>query len=181
MKIACTVGHSILKNGAITSADGTKFGGVNEYLWCKKFVLILVEEFKKLGHQADLIICPEKQFSSAYQEKNYKLSRVNNKGYDLLIESHLNCFNGKAKGTETLYFSEKGKVIAQKINDQLDDIFVDRDIKKRSDLYILKDSTPVAVLVEYFFCDNREDFLKADTEEEMRNIAKKVVKAVLNK
>ena len=54
MKIACTVGHSILKNGNSTSANGV----VNEYRWCKEFVPMLVDTFKSQGVDADLIICP---------------------------------------------------------------------------------------------------------------------------
>ena len=61
MRIACTVGHSILKNGSTTSATGV----VNEYQWCKKFVPILVDTFISQGIDADLIICPEKQFTKA--------------------------------------------------------------------------------------------------------------------
>ncbi len=179
MKIACTVGHSILKSGQITSASGV----VNEYQWCKKFVPILVDTFKSQGVDADLIICPEKQFSKAAEEKPYKLGKINGKKYDLVIESHLNAFNGSAKGTEVLYYptSTKSKEYAQRVNDKLDDIFTDRGIKSRSDLYILRDTDCPAILIEYFFCDNKEDYSKADTDEEMQLIANKVVEGVLNK
>ena len=179
MKIACTVGHSILKSGQTTSASGV----VNEYQWCKKFVPILVDTFKSQGIDADLIICPEKQFSEAAEEKPYKLGKVNGKKYDLVIESHLNAFNGSAKGTEVLYYptSTKSKEYAQRVNDKLDDIFTDRGIKSRSDLYILRDTDCPAILIEYFFCDNKEDYVLADTEAEMKLIAQKVVEGVLNK
>ena len=178
MKIACTVGHSILKSGQTTSAAGV----VNEYRWCKKFVPILVDTFKSQGVDADLIICPEKQFSKAAEEKPYKLGKINGKKYDLVIESHLNAFNGSAKGTEVLYYptSTKSKEYAQRVNDKLDDIFTDRGIKSRSDLYILRDTVCPAILIEYFFCDNKEDYSKADTDQELKLIAKKVVEGVLN-
>ena len=178
MKIACTVGHSILKSGQTTSAAGV----VNEYRWCKKFVPILVDTFKSQGVDADLIICPEKQFSKAAEEKPYKLGKINGKKYDLVIESHLNAFNGSAKGTEVLYYptSTKSKEYAQRVNDKLDDIFTDRGIKSRSDLYILRDTDCPAILIEYFFCDNKEDYSKADTDQELKLIAKKVVEGVLN-
>ena len=177
MKIACTVGHSVLKTGQTTSATGV----VNEYQWCKKFVPILVDTFKSQGIDADLIICPEKQFAKAHEEKPYKLNKINGKKYDLVIESHLNAFNGIAKGTEVLYLSSKGKEYAQRVNDKLDDIFTDRGIKSRTDLYILRDTDCPAILIEYFFCDNKEDYSKADTDEEMQLIANKVVEGVLNK
>ena len=180
MKIACTVGHSILQNGDITSASGV----VNEYEWCKKFVPILVEVFNAQEEcNATLIQCPERQFTKAAQEKDYKLGHINGKKYDLVIESHLNAFNGTAKGTEVLYYptSTKGKEYAQRVNDKLDDVFTDRGIKPRSDLYILRDTDCPAILIEYFFCDNKEDYAKADTVEEMRQIALKVVEGVIGK
>ena len=179
MKIACTVGHSILKSGACTSASGV----VNEYQWCKKFVPILVEAFNyQEGHSATVIQCPEKQFKEAKEEKTYKLGQINGKKYDLVIESHLNAFNGTAKGMEVLYYtnSTKSKPYAQRVNDKLDDVFTDRGIKPRSDLYILRDTDCPAILIEYFFCDNKEDYAKADTVEEMRVLALKVVEGVLN-
>lgn len=177
MKIACTVGHSILKTGQTTSATGV----VNEYQWCKKFVPILVDMFKSQGVNADLIICPERQFTKAAEEKPYKINKINGKKYDLVIESHLNAFNGIAKGIEVLYLSSKGKEYAQRVNDKLDDIFTDRGIKSRTDLYILRDTDCPAILIEYFFCDNKEDYAKADTDEKMKLIAQKVVEGVLNK
>ena len=181
-RIACVVGHSILKNGTITSADGTAKGGVNEYKWCKDFTKTLANTFIKNGIQADVICCPERKFSSASEERSYKLSIVNSGKYDLVIENHLNSFNSTAKGTETLYYptSKNGKDLAQRVNDKLDDIFVDRGIKARGNLYILK-CDPVAILNEYFFCDNREDYKKADEPHEKQLIANKVVEAVLNK
>lgn len=184
MKIACTVGHSILASGLTTSADGSKLGGVNEYQWCKQFVPILVEVFNaQKGYEATLIQCPERKFTKASEEKTYKLSQINGKGYDLVIESHLNAFNGAAKGTETLYCkgSSKGKEIAKNVNAKLDDIFEGRYIKERDNLYILTQTEPVAILNEYFFCDNKEDYAKANTVEKMRQIALKVVEGVIGK
>lgn len=39
----------------------------------------------------------------------------------------------------------------------------------------------MAILNEYFFCDNREDYRKADETHEKQLIVNKVVEAVLNK
>ena len=38
MRIALTVGHSLLKNGSYTSASGEDCGGVNEYKYNKKLM-----------------------------------------------------------------------------------------------------------------------------------------------
>ena len=63
MKIALTVGHSLLKNGCYTSADGTRYGGCNEYKWCKTFSKQVANALRKKGHKVDVIICPEKKFT----------------------------------------------------------------------------------------------------------------------
>lgn len=177
MKIAITVGHSILKNGNCTSAGGY----VQEYKYCKELAPLIANYLKKEKHTVDVIVCPERQFNKAYEEKTYKLSKVNKKGYDLLVELHLNAFNGSAKGTEVLYFSDRGKSYAQRVNDKLDDIFTDRHIKKRTDLYILRDTDCPAILVEAFFCDNKEDYQKADEDHEKDLIARKIAEGILNK
>lgn len=183
--ICFTLGHSILASGAITSADGTSTGGVNEYKWCKRLVPMLVEEAKKRPEfgRVDMIMCPERQFRSAREEANYKLSRINGKGYDLVCESHLNSFNSSARGTETLYYttSSQSKAYAQRVNDYLDDTFIDRGIKGRTDLYILRDTDCNAILNEYFFCDNRADYQLADEEHEIRKIAQQVVSGIIAK
>lgn len=184
MKIACTVGHSILKNGNITSASGVKHGGVNEYEWCKKFVPMLVEAINaQPGYSADKIQCPEKTFNAASEEKPYKLNIVNNKSYDLVIESHLNSFDTMAQGTETYYCtgSSKGKAYAEKINTQLSKIFTNRGAKANNKLYILSQTKPVSILIEYFFCDNSLDYNKAKSTSQMQDIALKVVEGIIGK
>ena len=176
MKIAIIVGHSILKNGTCTSAKGE----VLEYSYCKELAPIVQKHLKSKGHQVDVIVCPERQFSKAYEEKNYKLGKINGKGYDLIVELHLNAYNGTAKGTEVLYYSNKGKEYAQRVNDKLDDIFTDRGIKKRTDLYILTKTEPVAILVECFFCDSKEDYQRGDEAHEKDLIARKIAEGILN-
>lgn len=178
MKIGVLVGHSILKDGSCTSAGGY----VQEYAYCKELAPILASKLKDNGkNQVDIIICPEFTFIKKSQERTYKLNKINGNGYDLIIELHLNCYDGSAKGTEVLYSSNRGKVYAQRVNDKLDDIFVDRDIKLRNDLYILRETDCAAILVEAFFCDNKEDYMKADEPHEKDLIARKIAEGILNK
>lgn len=178
--ILVTVGHSILRNGTCTSAGGH----VQEYAYCKMLAPVVREFLLKGGaNRADVVICPERKFTKSSQEKDYKLPIANSGKYDLVVELHLNAFNGSAKGTEVCYYptSAKSKEVAQRINDKLDDIFVDRGIKARGNLYILNSTKPVAVLVEAFFCDSKEDYLKADEPAEVRTIARKIAEGILNK
>ena len=185
MKICITVGHSILKSGACTSANGV----VNEYQYNKSLAPVLADRFKKEGHKADVIICPEKQFKTKSEEKSYKIPKVNSGGYDLLIELHLNSSGVGAFGTEVFYYSEKGKEYAQRVVDKLSKPFIrkkgdkevgNRGVKLDKSLYILNSSKPTAILIESFFCDNKEDYEKAKKLGH-EGIAKLIVEGVLNK
>lgn len=161
MKIALFVGHSKLKNGYFTSADGRKYGGVLEYEYCKKLAPYVKKWLELAGHEVDLIVCPELVFESYKEEYNYKVPKANSGDYDLIIELHLNaCTNHNKKGTETLYYCEKGKAIALRVCKKLQTLFTNRGAKQRKDLYILRDTKPVAILIEVFFCDSVEDSVK---------------------
>ncbi|WP_143824871.1 N-acetylmuramoyl-L-alanine amidase, partial [Clostridioides difficile] len=128
----------------------------------------------------DVIICPEKQFKTKAEEKTYKIPRVNSGGYDLLIELHLNASDGQGKGSEVLYYSNKGLEYATRICNKLGTVFRNRRAKLDKGLYILNSSNPTAVLIESFFCDNKEDYEKAKKLGH-EGIAKLIVEGVLNK
>ena len=56
MRIALTVGHSLLKNGSYTSASGEDCGGVNEYKYNKKLMKKVKKYLESDGHSVDLYI-----------------------------------------------------------------------------------------------------------------------------
>lgn len=178
MKIALTVGHSLLKNGSCTSADGKRYGGCNEYRWCKAFSRQTAAALRAKGHKVTRILCPEKKFTSSTQEKPYKLNRINSRNYDLVIELHLNAAAPSARGAEVLYRSPAGKKYAQKVQKQLATVFHDRGIKQRDDLYILNGTNPPAILLETFFCTSREDYKKAKGLIRRRKLARLVAKGI---
>lgn len=120
MENLLTVGHSILKTGACTSADGRPYDGVLEYAYNKSIVNQAAAYLRQVGYAIDVLICPELQFSRSAEEKNYKVPKVNAGGYDLVAELHLNAsvlHNGC--GSEVLYISGAGKEVAQRIQKKL--------------------------------------------------------------
>ncbi|MFW5651489.1 MAG: N-acetylmuramoyl-L-alanine amidase [Acetivibrio ethanolgignens] len=179
MRIALTVGHSLLKNGCYTSADGRKKGGCLEYSWCKAFSKQVKSALDRKGHKVDLIICPEKKFSSSGQERSYKLSLINSKKYDLLVELHLNASdNPKANGTEVLYKTDYGKKYAASVEKELSKVFKSRGAKQTDKLYILNCTKSVAILIETFFCTSPDDYKKAKGLEKRTKIAKLVADGI---
>ncbi|MDR1773440.1 MAG: N-acetylmuramoyl-L-alanine amidase, partial [Clostridioides sp.] len=176
MKICISVGHSQLKDGTYTSANGY----VNEYVYNKGLAPVLVSILKDQGNDVTLLQCPEKVFTSASEEKSYKLSRINGQKFDLLVELHLNSYDGSAKGSETLYYSTTGKTYAQRIVDKLGSIFTNRGVKDRPNLYILNSTDCIALICETFFCDNATDNTIQGTYH-YEKIAKLIAEGILNK
>lgn len=158
MRILLTVGHSKLKNGCITSADGKKFGGGNEYTYCKSLAKYVEKYIEKNGHEVDLVVCPEGKFTKYTEEKTYKLAIEHATCYDLVIELHLNAASQTAAGCEVLYKSIKGKKYADKIQKQLSKVFKDRGTVKRDDLYMLNQTKAPAIILEPFFCTNPKEW-----------------------
>ena len=161
MNIFLSVGHSILKSGSYTSADGRKYGGVLEYEYCKELGKKVGNWLLAAGHDVDLVICPERQFTSSAQEKDYKLTLENRGSYDLACELHLNASNGQASGCEVYYKTDSGKLFADRVQNKLAQYFANRGAQKRTDLYILNGTRAPAILVESFFCDSAGDCAKA--------------------
>lgn len=90
---------------------------------------------------------------------------ANNSGADIFISIHCNsAVNASAKGTETLVYSTGGKaeLLAKCIQTQIVNSLstVDRGIKERPDLCVLRETTMPAVLVETAFISNQEDAYK---------------------
>lgn len=83
-------------------------------------------------------------------------------GADVFVSIHCNAFNQEACGTEVEYISGAGAQLAQCIQNQIVDGLntVDRGIKSRPDLMVLKHTDAVSVLVECAFIDNDEDHEK---------------------
>ena len=73
MKILLSVGHSILKNGRCTSADGRPYGGILEYTYNKETAKKVQTYLQSVGHEVKLLICPELRFGKSSEEKSYKL------------------------------------------------------------------------------------------------------------
>ena len=176
-RIAVIVGHSRLKNGSYTSAQGV----CNEYKYNKKLSTYVVKNLRKKGYTVDRIVCPEKKFKSSKEEYNYKIPRLNSVKYDLVVELHLNASEIlTANGTEVFYYtnSKEGKKIAVQVQKQLATLFRDRGVKQTNNLYILRDTKAVAILVESFFCTNKSDYKKANYKKVASLISDGISKAL---
>ena len=97
---------------------------------------------------------------------------------DIFVSLHCNAANGKAKGTETLVYSEGSTAaeLAGCIQSQIVRSLgtIDRGIKERPMLIVLNSTAMPAVLVEMGFIDNNEEaiLLTYKADEMARAIAR---------
>ena len=161
MNIFVCVGHANYGGGVISSADGTKSGGVNEYKYNKALAPYVAKWLETAGHKATLCIAPEGKLHSLNDEINYFIGLENKGNYDLAVQLHLNAFNTKACGTEAYAYNSEGLKVAEAICKKLGTVWKNRGAQIKTGLYWTRKTKAKAVLIESFFCDNREDYNKA--------------------
>lgn len=161
MNVFVCVGHAHYGDGVISSADGRKYGGVNEYEYNKKLAPYVVKWLQAAGHKATLCIAPEGKMKCLDDEINYFIGEEHKKNYDLSIQLHLNAFYGKANGCEVYAYNAEGQKVADKICKKLGTVWKNRGSQIRTDLYWTRQTKAKAVLIESFFCDSVDDYKKA--------------------
>ena len=161
MKYFICVGHANYGGGVISSADGTSKGGVNEYKYNKELAPYVCKWLKVAGHEATLCIAPEGQLHSLDDEIKYFIKEEHKQNYDLSVQLHLNAFNGEAYGCLACCYNANGLPEAQRISAKLGTVWHNRGAEVRPGLYWTRKTKAKAVLVESFFCDNKDDYAKA--------------------
>ncbi|MBE7034822.1 MAG: N-acetylmuramoyl-L-alanine amidase [Ruminococcaceae bacterium] len=99
--------------------------------------------------------------NSTSESLKMRAALSNTWGADLFLSIHCNAFNGTASGTETLVYSAKSAAYstAKKVQKAIVSLLgtVDRGVKERPDLLVLKHTKAPALLVELAFIDNAGD------------------------
>lgn len=161
MKIFIDPGHN--PQGYDTGASGY---GLHEENVVFEIAQILKDLLITAGHEVKMsrntiteVIGPGSQATSL----NARTELANNWKADLFVSIHCNAFNTRAHGTETLVYalnSDSAKVatrvqnaIVKKLNT------LNRGIKERPDLAVLRKTTMPAILVETAFIDHVTDHL----------------------
>ena len=151
MKIVVDVGH----------ADGTgaRGFGEEEHELCKVVGNYLADKLRKNGHEVSIVDFPEESNSS---DLNKTVAAINSIKPDISVSLHADASdNAFAKGAHVCYYptSQKGVMLAKSIAKEISEILPGRaeTIKARSDLYVLRATSCVAVLVECGFITNKHD------------------------
>lgn len=161
MKVIIVVGHSKEDQGARNSSYG-----VSEFVFNEALALDIKKQF------GDLFNFNKHEIVIVYRENGLKElpSEINELKADLIVSLHCNAFNKSANGCEMLYYhkSEKGKEISSIFQNHLVKRLgnKDRGIKSRTvedrGGYLLRYTNAPCIIVEPFFIDNDEEFLRAD-------------------
>lgn len=162
MKINVHAGHT-KQSGKAPGAEGL----VKESIEDRKIKNEVIKILKERGHT--VYDCTS-DGNNAKDNLSRIVEKCNSHEVDLDVSIHLNCYDGHyhknkwvdghGHGTETLIYSSgsKAKDEANKICKNLVKLgFTNRGVKVREDLYVLHRTNAPALLIETFFCDNKED------------------------
>lgn len=131
-------------------------GFVKESIVNREIKNKLIEKLRTLGHT--VYDCTEDNGTSANDVLKKIVKKCNAHKADLDISIHLNA--GGGKGVEVLVY-KKGSTAEEYGNKICSSIaglgFVNRGVKVRNNLYVLKNTKATAVIIESFFCDSQED------------------------
>lgn len=157
-KVFLNPGHCIgIDSGAVNKHNGAEEANICYSVACK------VEEYLK-NAGCSVCVLQSNNLCGEYPAHPNIVATANEMDADIFISLHCNAFNEQAKGTECLVFSKfaKSERLAKAIQAQIVNSLntVDRGIKERPDLAVLKGTQMTAVLVEMAFIDNAEDCSK---------------------
>lgn len=169
MKIAVDFGHG-------TGQDRGARGYLNEENVIREYGPLVIAGLQKLGHTV-INVTPTQQNLTLEQSLAYRVNMANNAKVDLFLCLHVNAFNKDvAQGCEVEYTSNAGKAYADKICSEISSQlgYVNRGSQNRPNLYVLKYTNAVAILVEPFFCDTKSECDKYDA----KKLANAIIKGI---
>ena len=158
-KIFLNPGHCIgIDSGAVNKHNGAEEANICYSVACK------VEEYLK-NAGCSVYTLQSNNLCGEYPAHPNIVATANELGADIFISLHCNAFNEKANGTECLVFAKgsySSENLANAIQNQIISSLgtVDRGVKERPDLAVLKGTKMPAVLVEMAFIDNADDCSK---------------------
>lgn len=149
MKFAIDFGHNCYPD---TGASGV----MQEDVGTREIGTKVVNQLSAKGHQAFCVTPLGQRFNSVIGSLGYRCQKSNQAGADVYISIHMNA--GGGRGTEVYAMSAAGRQLAQRVLDSIVQLgFFNRGVKDGSNLYVLRNTSAVAILVETCFCDSAED------------------------
>lgn len=160
-----------------TGQDRGASGYLNEEKVIREYGPIVVSKLKALGHTLYDCTPPADQSLTLGQSLAYRVNKANSYNSQLHLCFHVNAFKTDvATGCEVEYASAAGQAYAERVSSEISTALglTNRGSKLQSSLYVLKYTSMVAILIEPFFCDNKEDCNKYNAEK----LATAIVKGI---
>ena len=153
MRIAVGAGHC----KANTTACGAYYGGWHESLIVREVTKELIKQLKAKGHTVTNVTIDKAPSQTTYLKEVCRL--VNKSGAELFLQIHTNASaSHKGQGVEVFSYKGKQHKSAVGICKNIEKLgFKNRGVKDGSNLYVIKNTKPTALLVELFFLDNETD------------------------
>lgn len=165
-------------------ADGQRFcGTTSSYGKESTQARIVAKEVeRKLLLAGDEVFYDAVDVSSS-QLDNLKtiVSRANASGADRFVSIHFNAYNGSAYGTEVFCYSKNDSFAKNQGNAVLNNIcdlgFRKRGLKDNSQesLYVIRNTSMQAILIECCFIDNKDDMNRYDATKMAHAIVKGLI------
>ena len=155
MKISVNAGHTI------SGAGYGSVGLIKESTWTRIIAYKVMAEMSRRGHTVYNATVDTAKTTNQYLQKTVNLADANK--CDYFVSIHLNASKDhKGQGTEVWTYKGVKYKKAVGICKELEKLgFKNRGVKDGSNLYVVKNTRDVALLVEVFFCDNGEDVKRA--------------------
>lgn len=158
-------------------ADRGAEGYLNEETVVREYGSNAVSKLKALGHTLYDCTPPSNLNLTLAQSLAYRVNKANSYNSQLHLCFHANATDTHtAVGCEVEYASDSGKVYADRVSEDISEALglKNRGAKLQGDLYVLKYTRMPAILIEPFFCDNKEDCNKYNAEK----LATAIVKGI---
>ena len=152
IKISVNAGHT-----ATGSGYGAEYKGFRESEINRAIVAALIPKLKKLGHTVHNSTVDKASTNQAYLSQVVK--SANNSGADLFLSIHCNASSAHTGyGVECWTYKGAQHTAAQRICANMASLgYRNRGIKDGRNLYVVKNTTMKAILIETFFLDNYTD------------------------
>ena len=152
IKISINAGHT-----AAGAGYGVVYKGFRESEINRAVVAALIPKLLKLGHTIHNSTVDKATTSNAYLQQTVK--SANNSGADLFISIHCNASTAHTgHGVECWTYKGAQHTEAKRICANMAKLgFRNRGTKDGRNLYVVKNTTAKAILVELFFLDNYTD------------------------
>lgn len=169
MKVCLDAGHSFYTEGKRVTFRGNE---TRERVFNELIVNIIKNKLEDSNIETKIV--SGNYFYDSGLAERCRLA----KDCDLFVSIHQNAFNTVANGFEIFYTSEEGRLFAMSVQNELQKTRLkDRGVKQGS-YYVLKNTKPVAILVECCFYDNEDDYIYFTNHytEIANNIAQGIIK-----